>query len=137
MNYRLAFRIFLFLGLGTFTAQAQISADNATVKGNNQFALELYQQLIKNKLGNLFISPYSVSSALAMTYAGAKGKTALEMANALHFPTNSLHADSKLLSTHLKNINGKGLQLSVANALWGQKKHRFLPDFLNLNKDYY
>src|SRR5438067_1445005 len=54
------------------------------VQGNTKFALELYGKL-REKDGNLFVSPYSISSALAMTYAGARGKTADEMAKTLHF----------------------------------------------------
>jgi len=56
----------------------------AVVKGNNAFALDLYRQL-RNQEGNLFFSPYSTSTALAMTYAGAKGQTATEMSKVLHF----------------------------------------------------
>src|SRR5436309_10822089 len=57
---------------------------NAVVTANNQFALDLYQQL-RTKPGNLFFSPYSITKALAMTYAGARGETADEMAKVLHF----------------------------------------------------
>jgi len=60
--------------------------------GNGAFAFDLYQQL-KNRDGNLFYSPYSISAALAMTYAGARGATAEQMATALHFdlPQDKLH----------------------------------------------
>src|SRR5262245_58685271 len=61
-------------------------------KGNAAFALDLYGK-IRAQQGNLFCSPYGISTALAMTYAGAKGQTATEMAKALHFdlPANRLH----------------------------------------------
>src|SRR5262245_60064835 len=55
------------------------------VRGNNEAALALYSRL-REKEGNHFISPYSISSALGMTYAGARGETAKEMATALQFP---------------------------------------------------
>ena len=60
--------------------------------GNNTFAFDLYQAL-KETNGNLFYSPYSISSALAMTYAGARGETEKQMSDTLHFtlPQNSLH----------------------------------------------
>ena len=58
----------------------------AIAAGNNKFALELYQRL-QSQQGNLFLSPYSISTALAMTYAGAKGQTEKQMAEALCFPT--------------------------------------------------
>ena len=62
------------------------------VQGNNAFAFDLYRQLSKRE-GNLIFSPYSISTALAMTYAGARGKTAEEMARGLHFslPQERLH----------------------------------------------
>ncbi|OJJ20307.1 hypothetical protein BKI52_17740 [marine bacterium AO1-C] len=118
-------------------SQAQISANNSTVKGNNQFAIELYKQLTQGKQTNLFVSPYSISSALAMTYAGAKKTTATEMAQVLHFAPDNLHKDYKTLADHFKNINRKGLELKIANALWGEKTQRFLPTYLSLNQKYY
>ena len=62
------------------------------VDGSTDFALDFYQEVRKSK-GNLFFSPYSISSALAMTYAGANGITAAEMAETLHFtlPGERLH----------------------------------------------
>src|SRR6266508_310469 len=62
------------------------------VQGNTAFALDLYGRLASTK-GNLFFSPYSISSALGMTYAGARGQTAEQMAQTLHFglDPNRLH----------------------------------------------
>ena len=54
------------------------------VSGNSVFAFDLYQTL-REEDGNLFYSPYSISLALAMTYAGARGETAQQMADTLHF----------------------------------------------------
>jgi serpin B len=111
----------------------------AVVKGNDEFALDLYQQLAK-KDGNLFFSPYSISNALAMTYAGARGKTAAEMEKTLHFSLgqDQLHPAFAAL---IKQINGNGqlrkYQLTVANRLWGQKDYDFHADFLKLTQEYY
>jgi serpin B len=111
----------------------------AVVKGNNVFALDLYGRL-RQKDGNLFFSPYSISDALAMTYAGARGQTAEQMATTLHFalPAQRLHPAFGELIRYL-NAGGKDrkYQLSVANALWGQKGYTFLPDFIRLTKDVY
>src|SRR5262249_49915817 len=60
------------------------------VQGNNAFACDLYGKLHEVE-GNLFFSPYSISTALAMTYAGANGHTAEEMAKTLHFSSNQAH----------------------------------------------
>src|SRR3989344_6535442 len=57
---------------------------------NNTFAFDLYSQLDKSENGNLFYSPYSISAALAMTYEGAKGKTADEMKSVFHFPESNI-----------------------------------------------
>src|SRR5262249_15119395 len=89
---------------------------------------------------NLFFSPYSISTALAMTSAGARGDTAREMASALHFtlPDKRLHPAFAAL---MKQINGpgkdRGYQLRTANALWEQQDYRFLPDFLAVLRDNY
>ncbi|MGA2538464.1 MAG: serpin family protein, partial [Terracidiphilus sp.] len=74
------------------TSPSQTPAQSALVEGNNAFALDLYAQLRKQD-GNLFFSPESVSTALAMAYAGARGETAAQMATTLHFtlPPDKLH----------------------------------------------
>lgn len=109
------------------------------VEDNNAFAFDLYAQL-RNREGNLFFSPFSVSTALAMTYAGAREKTAEEMAKTLHFTTEGklLHPEFSRLIGDL-NTRGKtqGYQLSVANALWGQKGKTPLPEFLKLTEANY
>lgn len=109
------------------------------VEGNNRFALELYDR-VRQHPGNTFFSPYSISTALAMTYAGAAGDTAKQMAATLHFPAFSdrLHPAFESLS---KRINGDGkprsYELVAANALWGQEGHAFRPQFLELLKTNY
>jgi serpin B len=109
-------------------------------KGNTQFALDLYGKL-RTRDGNLFFSPFSISTALAMTYGGARGETAAEMANALHFgpDPDRLHAGFAALLADLNRGNPKkrGYQLSTANALWVQKNFGLLPDFLNLTRNSY
>ena len=73
--------------------KAMAAADRtAVVEGNNAFAVALYGHL-RNQTGNLFFSPESISTALAMAYAGARGNTASEMAKTLHFtlPPDQLH----------------------------------------------
>jgi serpin B len=108
---------------------------SSVVEGNNKFALELYQKL-QSQQGNLFLSPYSISTALAMTYAGAKGRTAEEMAKTLNFPVDEQF--HKTFGEIIKQLNAEGrkgaFELVVANALWGQKGLKFLPDYLGLVK---
>jgi serine protease inhibitor len=111
----------------------------SVVEGNTAFALDLYGQL-KAGPGNLFFSPYSISTALAMTYAGARGETETQMAKVLHFSGDqgSLHAAFGQLQRQLaQDDNARGCQLNVANALWAQQGHAFLPAFLGIAKDDY
>ncbi len=122
-----------------FSAAAVKPEGNPVVQGNDAFAFDLYAQLAGQR-GNLFFSPYSLSTALAMTYAGARGETAAEMARTLHFPVKQeeLHPAFARL---IKELDGKGQQrpfeLHSANALWGQKGYPFLPEFITLTKASY
>jgi len=112
---------------------------DAVVRGNTQFALDLYDT-IGGPEGNLFFSPYSVSTALAMTSAGARGTTADQMARALHFtvPPARLHP---VFGALMKEVNGdpekRPYELYTANALWGQKGYDFQEDFLKVNEEHY
>ena len=111
----------------------------AVVLGNNGFALELYAKLCGRE-GNLFLSPFSISTALAMTYAGARGETEAQMAKVLHFALGQkrLHPAFEELITGLYAEKKKqGYQLVVANALWGQEGYGFLKEFLELTRTYY
>jgi serpin B len=110
----------------------------AAVDGNNAFAFDVYQ-LIKGG-ENVFFSPYSISLALAMTYAGARGDTAQQMANTLHYnlPQELLHPALNSLDIELsqrgqgaKGKDEKGFRLNIVNAIWGQKGYAFLQEFLD------
>ncbi|MCY3869059.1 MAG: serpin family protein [Gemmatimonadetes bacterium] len=110
------------------------------VRGNNDFAFNLYQKLREEESGNLFYSPYSISLALAMTYAGARGETERQMSNALHFilSQDKLHPAFNALDLQLASRgegssgqDGKGFRLNITNAIWGQQGYNFLQDFLD------
>ncbi|MFH1313725.1 MAG: serpin family protein [Candidatus Eisenbacteria bacterium] len=108
-------------------------------KGNTKFALDLYGEL-RTQSGNLFVSPYSISSVLALTYAGARGSTATQMADVLNFTPEdeSLHTAFAAITSALEARAKAGeSDLSVANALWGQKGKEFLDEFVDLNKEHY
>lgn len=117
---------------------SESAEDHGVVEGNTAFALNLYKQLGSQK-GNLFFSPYSTSLALAMTYAGARGSTATQMSQVLHFnlKQENLHPAFATLLTKLNSKNQQGFQLSIVNRLWSQKNFGFLDSFLQLTKDYY
>ena len=133
---------FMILPMSRLPAETQPSAtatsdQAAVVEGNNAFAIDLYNQL-RTQSGNLFFSPDSISTALAMTFAGARGDTATEMAKTLHFtlPPQRLHP---AMGGILSNLNAPhdGYQLRLANALWAQQGYTFLDDFLNVTKSDY
>ena len=119
----------------------QAAPDLAVVNdGNNPFAFDLYNRLAKEHPGNIFFSPYSISTALAMTYAGARGQTEKEMAQVLHFglPQPDLHRSFGGLAARLHGDNKKGgYQLQIANRLWGQTGYVFDPAFLQVTRDSY
>jgi serpin B len=119
---------------------ADVAADVAAVsQANNQFGCDLYGQL-RGGEGNLFFSPLSISSALAMTYAGASGQNEAEMARTLHFslPQNKLHAAYGQLQEGLQHDEKlSGFSLVVANRLWGQRNYRFQPQFLTTTRTHY
>ena len=117
----------------------------ALADGNGKFAFDL-NQVAKDGDGNLFYSPYSISAVLGMTFAGARGETERQMADALNFtlPQDSLHLAFNSLDINLtsrgKGARGKGggaSRLNVVNAMWGQKNFPFLPEFLDVLSENY
>ena len=128
------------IGIYPHEARAMDATDPVTalVQGNSAFALDLYA-LLSHGDGNRFISPFSISTALAMTYAGAQDETALQIAKALRFklPPSQLHPAFHKLITELHGRNATqvtpnqpgDVQLFTANALWTQAGERILPDF--------
>ena len=111
--------------------------------GNNAFALDLYAKLTAKEKGNVFFSPFSIESALAMTYAGARGETEKQMAKVLHFDLDQagLHDGFGKLVARLNAEETKdkprNYQLAVANSLWGQKGYPFKKEFLDVGATKY
>jgi serpin B len=137
LSLLLACLVLPLAGLAAETPQSATADQTAVVESNNAFAIALYGQL-RSQDGNLFFSPESISTALAMTYAGARGDTASEMAKTLHFtlPPERLHPAMGALLSNL-NAAHNGYQLRVADALWAQRDYVFRDDFLKLTKSDY
>lgn len=133
-----------FAGKEAYIIDPQVDAQavKAAAEANNAFALALYQQLAESD-GNLFYSPYSIYTALMMTYAGAAGQTAEQMKQALEItvPEGEAHAALNALNLTLKNnsmFDGAPVfSFNVANQLWGQKDFAFNEQFLNTLSAYY
>ena len=107
------------------------------VENNNAFAFDLYQSL-RSGDRNLIYSPFSISLALAMTYAGARANTESQMAQALHFlPQGQFHPAFNALDLQLaergkaKSEDETPLQLNIANAVWAEQTYPFLQGFLD------
>ncbi|NLC71425.1 MAG: serpin family protein, partial [Desulfuromonadaceae bacterium] len=98
---------------------AEDSRQEKLTRGNTAFALEMYRNLAAQE-GNLFFSPYSVSAALAMTQAGARGATERQMAEILHFEPGQaeLHHTFGDVNRQLTaTARDSGQKLNIANAL--------------------
>lgn len=139
--------LFSACGPSASIAQSELGRDTAPktppdaiqslVNKNNTFAFDLYQSL-QTQDGNLIYSPYSISLALAMTYAGARGETEAQMSQALHFlPQDQVHPAFNALDLQLAE-RGKAqskdetpLQLNVVNAVWAEQTYPFQQSFLD------
>ncbi len=141
------FRIGLAVGLLSLCLWGAVLAMNTTplledkpdpqalkafAQETNQFGFDLFQQLRRQE-GNLFFSPYSIQSALAMTTTGARGDTAQQMTKVLHLSDDVARftgMEQGLMASLLNQP--KGYDIRIANALWGQNKHPFIPEFISL-----
>lgn len=106
------------------------------VDGNNAFAFDLYRSLPSSD-ANRILSPFSISLALAMTYAGARSETESQLADVFHFSGQDVHPAFNALDLELAK-RGKSagndsapLQLNIANAVWAEQTYPFRQEFLD------
>ena len=107
------------------------------IEANNRFAINLYSQY-KSEDGNIFFSPFSISTAMAMVYEGAEGKTAKEIKSVFGFPKYD-NSRRNQYSNLLSDINKKDNEyaLKTANALWAQQDFQFLDEYITTVEEYY
>ncbi|PMQ01177.1 MAG: serine/threonine protein phosphatase [Dictyoglomus sp. NZ13-RE01] len=135
--YILVFSLIFLFSIGLFLIYPANDNVKVLADGNNLFAFDLYKVLAR-KEGNILVSPYSISSALAMTYAGARGNTKFEMKKVLHFNLEDEHLHKTFSEiNNLFNAPNKNYQLAIANSLWGQIDYPFKKDFVDLIKENY
>lgn len=122
----------MLVGAAILANDAPETYSPSLVHGNTAFALDLYARL-KSQRGNLFCSPYSISSSLAAVYAGARGNTETQMARTLHFLPDQWHAAMGHLRREVHEAGkANGIELILADALWTQAGHPFTLEFLEI-----
>lgn len=105
---------------------------------NNKFAFDLLKE-IPYEDDNMVVSPFSISTALAMTYTGAREATLEEMATIMHFDRNQerFHKEYGEYLASLNKLAADNIQLNIANSLWAQEDYHFLDSFFEINKLHY
>lgn len=139
IRYLLVSGFVCLLTINIIAGTKPVNETDSLTEGNIHFALELYERLSATK-GNLFLSPYSISTALAMTYGGARENTAKQIAQVFHFSENHeiVHSAFSILEANLNSIEQKGsIQLNIANSLWPHNEYPFLKSYLALTKRFY
>jgi len=112
--------------------------EESVVAANNRFALDLYARLADEEDGNIFFSPFSISSALAITYEGARGTTADEIRAVFHLPNDPAVIREEFAATMAGINNGSSAYtLRTANALWAEQTYPFLPAYISTAERYY
>jgi serpin B len=136
MKFKKSIQIIIF---SLFVNSVMGQAGKHIVEGNNTFALELFKELYKNDT-NVFLSPYSISSILAMTYAGARNETENQMLKVLHYDSNQIRTHqgfSEINASFLKYKKDSLIKLHIANAIWKNDRFPINQDYLDLTKKYY
>jgi len=106
------------------------------VEGANRFALALYARL-RGTGGNVFLSPWSINTAVGMTYAGAKGTTATQMAKVMRYTLAQPELHPAVGAVQSRLLAAKGYELAVANRVFSQQGLALVPGFVSqLKKSY-
>ena len=109
---------------------------SALIRGNTAFAVDLYRREAAQQNSKIFFSPYSISTAMAMVDAGARGATATEIEKAMRFPfTGKQLAEAWAGVLDDVNHHKEGFDLLTANALWAARGIEFRPSYLAAARD--
>lgn len=141
MRFRVYASIFLALSIcaHSFAGKNIDPKVKSLVNSNDEFTFDFYKQ-IKDQEGNIVFSPFSISLATAMAYAGAEGNTEAEIKKLLHVDQSEEHyhsAYNQVLLTLNLSFRNSGNSLYVANSIWGQKGHPFQQPFLGVLENQY
>src|SRR6056297_2094645 len=112
-------------------------SENVTDR-NSEFAVDIFKELNKKDLeNNVFISPFSISTALTMTYNGALGETKEEMEEALRYrdiDIEEVNNTYKNLIPYLSQVDEE-IDIDISNSIWYREGEAVKEDFVNTNKD--
>lgn len=121
-------------------------AETMLIQGNNRFAIDLYREVCeRSEDDNVFFSPFSISSALGMTYTGAEEETASEMAEVLHFslPVNAINSAFHSITESLTSgglnepQSGEPFTLAISSGLWVDNNFQLLDSFVEDMSHFY
>src|SRR6056297_336318 len=130
--------LFLILLIFQFTSFLKSQNKQIIVDNNNRFAIDIYKKL-QDSNNNLVFSPFSISSAMAMTYAGAENKTAKEFQKILYFLEDKplFHQEFGKLFQEIVADKKSSVEFYNANSLWIQQNFKLKEEFLDINKKHY
>ncbi|MFA5268324.1 MAG: serpin family protein [Methanoregula sp.] len=127
--------------LSTINPLGSKSSLDTIIDANNRFSLSLYSNLAGDTVNNdknLFFSPWSISSVMAVSYEGARNKTADEIREVFSFPDNrSKLRDGYANLNNEVNENNPAYTLRTANALWTEKTYALLPEYSQISRQFY
>jgi len=129
--------IIALVSLSIFLQPAIAQNNTSIIESNNQFSFDIYKKL-KNSNENLIFSPASITSAIAMTYVGAKNNTFDEISNTFHFNNNIDEFSKDYINlTDFSQREKSDINFHNANSLWIQEGLKLNQQFLNINKQYF
>ena len=131
---RMTLSLLFVLGLAT---DSRAAIESELAKESNQFAFDVYGKL-SDAQGNVMFSPFSILSALSMTYEGAAGETAAEMRGVLHLSGDPEILHEQWLSVgHALEMDNDANELNIANALWVNKTYPLKKNYSDVISDVY
>ena len=119
-------------------SDAANSNASAVIAANNQFALDFYSNVTQQDSSNIFFSPWSISSAFAIAYEGARGTTAEEIQSVFSFAADDSVRRSSFAAVQKDlNENDGNYTLNTANALWVKEGYQLSEDYVSTARQYY
>jgi len=104
---------------------------------SNNFAFTFFSKILGQDKGNVFFSPYSISSLFSMVYEGARGKTADQIQSVFHFISDDAMRKSNAKAENTNLSSSPLYKLDLANAIWVQDDYHIIPSYIDILQQYY